>query len=107
MSFWFGHGLRRGIQTTRYPRRTETAPGVSPGRPVNTDFDTADQAQLAEAVCPTGAIIAQGKAAIVDQGKCVDCQRCRLGISPPMRWEDGYEWTRLPAPSVMRKFVGV
>ena len=38
MSFWFWHGLRRGIQSTGYPRRAEAAPGISPGRPVNTEF---------------------------------------------------------------------
>ena len=96
MSFWFGHGLRRGIQTTRYPRKAESAPGVSPGRPVSTEFDSAREAQLAAAICPVGAIVAEGRSAIVDQGKCVDCQRCRLDLSPSMTWEAGYEWTRLP-----------
>ena len=38
MSFWFWHGLRRGIQSTRYPGEAETAPGVSPGRPIDTEF---------------------------------------------------------------------
>lgn len=96
MSFWFGHGLRRGIQTTRYPRKAESAPGVSPGRPVSTEFDSAREAQLAAAICPAGAIVAEGRSAIVDQGKCVDCQRCHSDLLPSMTWEAGYEWTRLP-----------
>jgi len=97
MSFWFWHGLRRGIQSTRYPRRAEAAPGVSPGRPVNSDFTSADEAQCAAAICPVDAIIAHGRSAFVDQGKCVHCQRCHVSIPSPMNWDPGYEWTRLPS----------
>ncbi len=97
MSFWFWHGLRRGIQSTRYPRRAETALGVSPGRPVNTEFASAEEAQIAAEICPADAIIAQGKWALVDLGKCVHCQRCRLSLPSAMNWDPGYEWARLPA----------
>ena len=96
MSFWFWHGLRRGIQSTGYPRKAEVAPGISPGRPVNTEFETSGEAQSAAAICPVDAIIAHGSSTFVDQGKCVHCQRCRLSISLPMNWDAGYEWTRLP-----------
>ncbi len=95
MSFWFWHGLRKGIQATRYPRIAETAMGVSPGCPVNTEFSSPDEAQLAAVVCPVDAIIAHGKSAFVDPGKCVHCQRCRLSIPVPMDWDAGYEWARL------------
>ena len=61
MSFWFWHGLRNGIQSTRYPARAETAPGISPGRPVNTEFGSVDQALLAAAICPVDAIRANGR----------------------------------------------
>jgi len=94
MSFWFWHGLRRGVQSTRYPQKAETAMGVSPGRPVNTDFSSPDEAQLAAAICPVNAILAQGKSALVDPGKCVHCLRCRWGIPTPMNWDAGYEWAR-------------
>ena len=95
MSFWFWHGLRNGIQSTRYPARAETAPGISPGRPVNTEFGSVDQALLAAAICPVDAIRANGRTALVDQGKCINCQRCRLAIAPPMNWETGFEWARI------------
>ena len=36
MSFWFWHGLRNGIQSTRYPWAPEKATGVTPGRPLAT-----------------------------------------------------------------------
>ena len=78
MSFWFWHGLRRGIQSTGYPRRAEAAPGISPGRPVNTEFETSGEAQSAASICPVDAIIAHGRSAFVDLGKCVHCQRCHL-----------------------------
>jgi Ni,Fe-hydrogenase III small subunit len=97
MSFWFWHGLRSGIQTTHYPRRAEAALGVSPGCPINTEFASDSQAQTAAVICPVDAIIAHGKSAFVDQGKCVHCQRCRLSIPSPMNWDAGYEWSRLPA----------
>ena len=84
MSFWFWHGLRRGIQSTGYPRRAEAAPGISPGRPVNTEFQTSGEAQSAASICPVDAIIAHGRSAFVDLGKCVHCQRCRLSIPSPM-----------------------
>ena len=97
MSFWFWHGLRRGIQTTRYPRRAETAPGVSPGRPINTEFRIRQRLTKPRQICPVDAIVADGRSAFVDLGKCVHCQRCRLSIPSPMSWDPGYEWTRLPA----------
>lgn len=94
MSFWFWHGLRRGIQSTRYPGRAEMAPGISPGRPIDTEFGSDDHAQHAAAICPVDAIRANGSTAVVEQGKCIQCQRCRFGISPPMTWETGFEWAR-------------
>lgn len=97
MSFWFWHGLRKGIQTTRYPRRMEDAPGVSPGRPVNTEFSTPEDARLAAEICPTDAIVAHGKSTFVNHGKCVHCQLCLRSLPSPMEWESGYEWAHLPA----------
>ncbi len=96
MSFWFWHGIRRGVHSTRYPRAAETAPGVSPGCPVNTEFASPEDARLAAAVCPVDAIIAHNRLAMVNLGKCVHCQRCRLDLSSPMKWDAGYEWARIP-----------
>jgi Ni,Fe-hydrogenase III small subunit len=115
MSFWFWHGLRRGIQSTRYPARAEMAPGISPGRPVTTEFGSASQAQLAAAICPVDAISAIDRTAIVDHGKCINCQRCSLDIAPAMAWEAGFEWARLserqtdsaPLPSAFAKSMHV
>ena len=100
MSFWFWHGARNGIRTTGYPAEPERAAGVSPGRPVTTEFSASGEAEAAAGICPTGAIIAEGQTARVDLGRCVYCQRCRTSLSCPMDWRQDYEWTR-PGP----KFV--
>src|ERR1039458_814122 len=103
MSFWFWHGLRSGIQTTHYPRSAEAALGVYPCCPITTEFKCDDEAQAAAAICPVDAIIAHGKSAFVDLGKCVHCQRCRLSIPSPMHWDAGYEWSRLTAGQTQPK----
>jgi Ni,Fe-hydrogenase III small subunit len=96
MSFWFSHGLRRGVRSTRYPRTAESAPGVSPGRPITTGFASASDAREAAAICPVEAITAEDRSAFVDDRICIHCQRCRFGSRFPMNWDPGYEWTGLP-----------
>jgi Ni,Fe-hydrogenase III small subunit/ferredoxin-like protein FixX len=97
MSFWFWHGLKAGIQTTRYPRRPDIAAGISTGRPVDTEFALEADAQLAAAICPVEAIEARAGSTRIDHGKCIQCQRCRLELATPMNWEAGYEWARTVA----------
>jgi len=96
MSFWFLNGLRRGIQTTRYPKFMEMASGVSPGRPVTTSFAFPDEAEQAAAQCPTGAILPIDRTAHVELDRCIHCQRCHFGGSYPMEWKFDYEWTTAP-----------
>jgi formate hydrogenlyase subunit 7 len=95
MSFWFWHGLRKGIHSTRYPRALDTSPGITPGRPITTQFSQPEQAGAAESECPVHAIKAAGARAVVDIRTCVWCQRCRVGTSNPMKWEDSYQWAQL------------
>jgi Ni,Fe-hydrogenase III small subunit len=97
MSFWFWHGLQKGVHTTGYPQRPETALGVSPGRPVRTEFRSADEASLAAASCPVDAITAQGNSAGVELRRCIHCQRCHFGSSHVLEWRPDYEWTAIPA----------
>lgn len=97
MSFWFLHGLRKGLQTTRYPRKPEAAHGVSPGRPVTTEFRSAEEASRAAANCPVSAITAQGNSASVELGRCIHCQRCHFGSAHLLEWRPDYEWTTAPA----------
>jgi formate hydrogenlyase subunit 7 len=97
MSFWFWHGLRYGIRSMRYPNAPERATGISPGRPVTTEFSSAAEATAAEASCPTGAIMASGQIAKVDMRNCVHCQRCRAGVARSVEWQPDYEWTTVAA----------
>jgi len=96
MSFWFWHGLRKGVLSTRYPHRLENTAGVSPGRPVTTEFNSPIDAGNAAGICPVGAIVADDHWAFVDERTCVHCQRCRLELETPMNWRSGYEWTESP-----------
>ncbi len=96
MSFWFWHGLRKGIQSTRYPRALESAAGITPGRPVDTRFTAAAEASQAAAQCPVNAITSRGEQAIVDLATCIHCQHCHFGGSSPLRWNSDFEWAQLP-----------
>jgi len=96
MSFWFWHGLRNGIQSTRYPWAREKAAGVTPGRPLATEFSSAEESSRAAENCPVGAIAADGTRAVVDLRACVWCQRCRFGAPNPLQWDASYEWTGTP-----------
>jgi Ni,Fe-hydrogenase III small subunit len=97
MSFWFWNGLRRGIQTTHYPKSMESDPGVSPGRPLTTSFVSSKEAEQAAAQCPVGAIVGHNKLAKVELNSCIHCQRCHIDASFPLEWKYDYEWTALPA----------
>lgn len=96
MSFWFLHGLRKGVQSSRYPQQPDLTPGVSPGRPIKTKFASAEDAKEAAAQCPAEAIVADDSSALLDEGRCIACQRCRFGSRYPMNWVVDYEWTKLP-----------
>lgn len=97
MSFWFWHGLRNGVRSTRYPAAPERAAGISPGRPVTTEFHSAEEAAAASASCPASAILSTGKVARVDLRNCIHCQRCRLASPHPAQWETDFEWTTIAA----------
>jgi Ni,Fe-hydrogenase III small subunit len=93
MSFWFWRGLQKGVYTTRYPKASEVTAGVTPGRPVTTQFSSAQEAALVAQICPVDAITARGNSAHVDLGLCIHCQRCHFGDPPLMDWRSDYEWT--------------
>ncbi len=85
MSNWVLTGLKTGIVTTRYPRRDERAPGVTPGRPHG--GTVTDPAEIATC-CPVGALSASAGRVMIDQRRCVHCSACRERIA----WEKTYEW---------------
>jgi Ni,Fe-hydrogenase III small subunit len=90
MTNWVWRGLLRGRQSTRYPARSETAEGVSPGRPVATPM-SAGEAGACASVCPTGALVQGARGIDVDYRRCVHCLRC-LRSGTPAAWDGSYEW---------------
>jgi Ni,Fe-hydrogenase III small subunit/ferredoxin len=81
MSIWVLRGLRDGVVTTRWPSRPDAyadgwrgpARGLAP-------TDAVDPA-----LCPTGAISAQG----IDQGRCILCGRCVAERPDLFAWSQG------------------
>lgn len=87
MANWTVHSLLRGIRTTHWPKRAETSPGVTSGRP--TPGATSDDVI---ARCPTGALGGDAALAGVDYDRCISCQRCRHGEGA-LSWELNFNWT--------------
>ncbi len=96
MSQWVIKGLRTGIKSTRYPSAAETAAGVSPGFPAETNLGGA-LAESLVAGCPTRALGLGAQGVEVDRRRCVHCFRCVRGAKRPLDWESGYEWARIGA----------
>jgi Ni,Fe-hydrogenase III small subunit/ferredoxin len=71
---WITRGLRKGITTTRYPRKEEPAPVGFRGRVAVLESSGAD-ASLAD-VCPTSAIDVRDGNVSLDRGRCILCGLC-------------------------------
>ena len=92
MANWVLKGLTTGIRTTSYPDRPERAMGVTPGRPLGASFESSDQVESLVERCPTGAIARRDGGVAVDQGRCVQCFRCRRDDGVSVAWDSSYEW---------------
>jgi Ni,Fe-hydrogenase III small subunit/ferredoxin-like protein FixX len=93
MSRWVLKGISTGIKTTRYPKRAESAGGVTSGLPVGSDV-AANAADIIQR-CPVQALEATGAGVSVDYRRCVHCYRCVRGAAPPLAWTHSYEWAAL------------
>ncbi len=71
---WIARGLRRGIVTTRYPRRPEPAPDGFRGRVEVIEAGGAP-AEL-ESLCPTEAIRVAASDISLDRRRCILCGAC-------------------------------
>ena len=90
---WVLKGLTTGIKTTRYPKKEETAPGISPGRPDPGKVNRENKSILPVSVCPTGALADHSGSVSVDYSRCIHCFRClRTPGITPLNWQSGYEW---------------
>ncbi len=81
---WTTKGLARGLLTTPYPRATPADHGATPPLPIATSIGRTKAAVVD--VCPTGALMLGADVVDVDLGRCIACQRCRLGTAP-MEWK--------------------
>jgi len=98
MTKWVVKGLRTGIKSTRYPDMAEHAPGVSPGRPIDTPLADHESRTGLCARCPTAALEIDDNGVFVTQGRCVHCMRCVRGdASSVVHWSDDYEWAAIDA----------
>jgi Ni,Fe-hydrogenase III small subunit/ferredoxin len=93
VSIWVLRGLRDGIVTTRWPRRSDEYADSWRG-PVTVSSDAATSAAVVaeggelEWLCPTGAIeVINGLR--IDQGRCVLCGRCVAARPDLFTWSEG------------------
>jgi Ni,Fe-hydrogenase III small subunit/ferredoxin-like protein FixX len=101
MANWVYSGLRMGVKTTRYPRKADETPGVTPGLPAERSLDDGELGEVVER-CPTGALIREPQRIRVDYRRCVHCFQCVRGTSDPLPWQGGYEWARAVQPENRR-----
>jgi Ni,Fe-hydrogenase III small subunit len=96
MSQWVINGIRAGIKTTAYPAKPETAAGVTPGLPVGGNYPVNETDSLI-ARCPTDVFSGGSGQVVVDQRRCIHCNRCLHGIEQPPNWKQTYEWATVRA----------
>jgi Ni,Fe-hydrogenase III small subunit/ferredoxin len=99
---WIPRGLRDGIVTTRYPRRTDGYGDgfsgtvvVQPGRPGDHQI-----AAVAEA-CPTDAITVEAGRVRLDRGRCILCGRCAQMYPQVFRLDPGFDTSAVSRDSLV------
>jgi Ni,Fe-hydrogenase III small subunit/ferredoxin len=95
VSIWVLRGLRDGVVTTRWPRRPDEYAESWRG-PVRALGPVGPLDSVDPALCPTGAISAQG----VDQGRCILCGRCVAERPDLFAWSAGATG---PAAAALRR----
>ena len=98
---WFLRGAGSRIRTTRYPEESDTSTGITPGRPVATQFPHSRAADAAATACATGAITPHEQTAEVDLSRCVHCMACSRGDSA-MKWQNDFNWASLSGPLALK-----
>jgi Ni,Fe-hydrogenase III small subunit/ferredoxin len=104
---WITRGLRHGVVTSRYPRRSDGyGDGFSGGIAVSGGVVDATRLARCIAECPTGAITIEPDGPVVDRGRCIHCGRC-VDVAPEVfSYSSGVETARtrrqtlvVPTPS--------
>jgi Ni,Fe-hydrogenase III small subunit len=87
---WFVRGLRAGILTEDVRDSSELPFSLSPGLPDATTFSTIEEAAETVSLCPTGALISEGRVVNVNDDRCVECMRCKT----VQEWRRDVSWAR-------------
>jgi hypothetical protein len=78
MPLWFLRGVRRGVVTTHYPRRSDPSAAALPTPPAfRPDALTRTLADELAVICPSRALARAGDTLVFDVGACTACGRCR------------------------------
>ena len=85
---WVFRGLRNGVLTTRYPRRTDAYAEHGVANLARPAEGAAWEPGL-DVVCPTGAITDTDGYVRVDQGRCIGCGACVSARPDLFEWQDG------------------
>ena len=85
---WFLRGLRAGTLTEDLRESAELPLSLSPGLPEASTFSTVEDAADIASLCPTGALNSEGCVVNVDDGRCVECMRCK----PLQSWRHDATW---------------
>ncbi|MGI8507447.1 MAG: hypothetical protein ACR2MK_11730 [Solirubrobacteraceae bacterium] len=77
MAFWFYRGLRKGIATTRYPKKIDPWARRLPSPPAfhSARLTTGLADRLAHG-CAASALTREGHELVIDLGRCTGCGRC-------------------------------
>lgn len=93
---WVLRGLRDGVVTTRYPRRSDPYADAFPSA-----VRAAPTGDVDEALCPTGAITTHDGRLGVDRGRCVLCGRCVRERPDLFSWAPGSRTAALARPALV------
>jgi Ni,Fe-hydrogenase III small subunit len=91
---WIVRGLRRGILTTRYPRRPDAMPPAYRGEAVALDAARAEQ-EVGAGACPTQAIEPRESRARVDRLRCIQCGLCAAAAPSAFAMRETFELAEL------------
>jgi Ni,Fe-hydrogenase III small subunit/ferredoxin len=93
---WLLRGLRNGVLTTRWPRRTDPYHDTFPAAVTVTDTGRHDDADRIADVCPTGAIqAAPDNRLFLDRGRCILCGACVTARPDLFAWSAGTDTAML------------
>ncbi|MGC9258978.1 MAG: NADH-quinone oxidoreductase subunit NuoB [Phycisphaerae bacterium] len=102
---WFLKGAGSRVRTTSFPRHADEGVGITPGRPIATEFGSSQNAAHAAIQCPTQALTAQECHVEVNVSRCIHCMACARGDAA-MKWQNDFTWavrggaaaSRTPSP---------